>query len=69
MRITRKEYEEYLNGLYDPWEAWKKGQYMYKNNQGYIMKYGSTLRRKDPTAFEVGFREWAATRREDRDAI
>lgn len=59
MIITRKEYEAYLNNLYTPSEAWEKGKYMFKNNQGYIMKYGSTLRQKDPTAFEVGFREWA----------
>jgi hypothetical protein len=59
MKKTKKEYEEYLNGLSPPHgsEKWIIGGtirmlYMWKN------KYGSAIRKYDPIAFTVGFREW-----------
>ena len=55
---TKKDYEEYLNDLYSPYEAWDIGRYMYKNDVGYINKYGTKLRKSDPVAFQVGFNEW-----------
>jgi hypothetical protein len=55
---TKKEYEEYLNDLYVPDQAWEIGKYMYKKEIGYINKYGTKLRKCDPIAFNVGFNEW-----------
>lgn len=61
MRETRKAYEEYLNDLYSPEEAWEVGCYMYKTNRGYIKNYGTVLRRKDTIAFNLAYEEWRQT--------
>ena len=54
MKVTRANYEAYLNEIGTP-ELEKK------SNGGRVpdrSKYGSWLRKNDPIAFEVGFREW-----------
>lgn len=53
-KYTRKAYEEYLNELGDSIceEAFIMGG---KKRHG---KYGTAQRKYDPTAFEVGFKEW-----------
>ena len=51
---TRKDYEEYLNELGAPLDD-------LKSNGGRIpdsSRYGSWLRRNDPVAFNVGYREY-----------
>lgn len=57
-KTTKKDYEEYLNELYTPEKAWEIACYMYKRNMRYVMRYGTVLRKKDPIAFEVGYREY-----------
>jgi len=51
---TKKEYEEYLNEIGMPDQAfwWVKTSYFNP------LTYGSQLRRHDPIAFQVGFDEW-----------
>lgn len=58
MRLTKKLHEESLNELYDPETAMEIGAYMPKAkrllSQG---KYGTALRKYDPIAFEVSYRD------------
>lgn len=51
---TKKQFEEYLNEIApdDHSDDWIIGG---KRRRG---KYGASLRKHDPIAFEVGFREW-----------
>jgi hypothetical protein len=54
MKTTRHDYEIYLDELGVP-------EHDKKSNGGRISdsaNYGAWLRRKDPIAFEVGYREW-----------
>ena len=58
-RKTKKAYEEFLNELSPEQgsEKWIIGgtirmSYMWQN------KYGTALRKYDPIAFQVGYREW-----------
>lgn len=59
MKKTKKQYEEYLNELSpeqgsDEWIIGGKIRMglMWRN------KYGTAIKRYDPIAFEVGFKEW-----------
>ena len=54
MKKTKKEYEKYLNeiGLSLDEDHFIIGG---KKRNG---KYGTMLRKHDPIAFEVGFRDW-----------
>ena len=57
MKYTQKDYEDEINELGVPLDD-------RRSNGGRIpdhAKYGSWLRRNDPIAFRVGFREWGAT--------
>lgn len=54
---TKKEFEVYLNGMSpdsdsEKWIIGGKNRYCYRNN------YGAMLKRYDPVAFEVAFKEW-----------
>lgn len=52
---TRKEYTSWLNELGAPKDD-------LKSNGGRVpdhAKYGSWVRKNDPVAFNIGFREWA----------
>ena len=58
-KITRKQYEFYLDNNAPPQgdERWIIGGVirmaaMWQN------KYGATIRKHDPIAFEVGYQEW-----------
>lgn len=54
MNKTRKDYEEWLNTLNVPADD-------LRSEGGRIpdgAKYGSWIRRNDPIAFNVGYREW-----------
>jgi hypothetical protein len=59
MEKTRKNYESFLNDLYNAGTALEIGEYMLKAkrllSEG---KYGTALRKYDPIAFEIGFKEW-----------
>ena len=57
MKSTKKAYEEFLNGLpmnEDEFIMGGKFRERYCN----VGKYGTCLRKYDPVAFEVGYREW-----------
>ena len=57
MKSTKKAYEEFLNGLpmnEDEFIMGGKFRERYCN----VGKYGTCLRKYDPGAFEVGYREW-----------
>ena len=57
MKSTKKAYEEFLNGLpmnEDEFIMGGKFRERYCN----VGKYGTCLRKYDPAAFEVGYREW-----------
>lgn len=57
MKSTKKAYEEFLNGLpmnEDKFIMGGKFREWYCN----VGKYGTCLRKYDPVAFEVGYREW-----------
>ena len=54
MKYTKIKYQSFLNDLGTPSDD-------LKSNGGRIKDrclYGSWLRRNDPIAFEVGFRDW-----------
>jgi hypothetical protein len=54
MKKTKRDFEIYLNGIDIP-------EHDKKSNGGRIKDsayYGTWLRKNDPIAFEVGFREW-----------
>jgi len=54
MKKTKSEFVNYLNGFGIPEDD-------KRSNGGRISdhaKYGTWLRKNDPIAFEVGFREW-----------
>ena len=67
---TKKEYEEYLNNLYDfhtcrdlTEHCWAGNDKSHQAKQsalklGLQCKYGTILKRFDPIAFEVGYQEW-----------
>jgi len=59
MKLTKKEYEEYLNDLSPEQgdERWIIGgtirmAHMWQN------KWGTSIRKYDPIAFQVGYEEW-----------
>lgn len=53
---TKKAYVDYLNNLSFSYnECWIGGKNIFHDNR---CKYGSYLRKHDPIAFEVGYREW-----------
>lgn len=57
MKKTRKEYENYLNGLSpdgddERWIIGGKNRYCNRDN------WGTMLKRYDKIGFEVGFNEW-----------
>lgn len=55
MKKTKKNYEEYLNGLgYEDTEKMIIGGKMRRG------KFGTMMRKHDPIAFEVGYREWSS---------
>ena len=57
MKSTKKAYEEFLNELpmnEDKFIMGGKFRERYCN----VGKYGTCLRKYDPVAFEVGYREW-----------
>jgi hypothetical protein len=54
MRITKKEYEEFLNEV---GESLSEENFIIGGEMR-RMKYGSALRKYDPTAFEVGFNDY-----------
>ena len=54
MRVTKKDYEEWLNELGSPSENMRSYGGRIPDNA----KYGSWMRRNDPIAFNVGFREF-----------
>ena len=60
MRLTKKAHEQSLNELYDAETAMDIGAYMPKAkrllSQG---KYGTALRKYDPIAFEMSYRDVA----------
>lgn len=54
--MTKKEYEKYLNGMSpdsdsDKWIMGGKNRFCHREN------YGTMMKRYDPIAFEIGFRE------------
>ena len=67
---TKKEYENYLNELYDFHECRDKTEHCWAGNdktkqqknwalkKGLQNKYGTIIRKLDPIAFEVGYNEW-----------
>lgn len=57
--MTKADYEEYLNELGIPEDD-------KRSNGGRIpdhCDYGGWLRRNDPIAFEVGYREWVSNQK------
>ena len=64
MKKTRKNYEDYLNDIYNIDEGLDVGEYMLPQAKRLLMsgKYGSALRKYDPVAFNVGFNEWQPNR-------
>jgi len=66
----RKEYEEYLNDLYDSYECMINTEHCWGGNdktpeqqhRALILArkglYGTVLRLHDPIAFTVGFNDW-----------
>lgn len=54
---TKKQYEEYLNEIYPPYESdnWIIGG---KNRKRMYPYYGKAIRKHDPIGFEVGFKEF-----------
>lgn len=67
MKLTKKAYEEYLNGLSPEQgsQEWIIGgvirmAYMWKK------QYGTAIRKYDPIGFEVGYNEWV--KRNEYDA-
>lgn len=59
MNKTKKDYEEMLNSIsYDlPDESYIVAG-VYRRYWKGIKKYGTMLRKYDPIAFEVGYRDW-----------
>ena len=61
---SRKEFEQYLNNLSpdsdsEEWIIGGKNRYCYRNN------YGTMLKRYDPIAFQVAYKEWINEEEED----
>ena len=54
MRITKKEYEEFLNEV---GESLSKENFIIGGKMR-RMKYGTALRKYDPTAFNVGLNDY-----------
>jgi len=54
MQVTKKDYEDWLNELGTPSEDTRSYGGRIPDNS----KYGSWMRRNDPIAFNVGFREF-----------
>lgn len=52
----KTDFEEYLNEMGCP--THENSDYGGRVSSKMISKYGTWLRRHDPTAFEVGFNEW-----------
>ena len=59
MKKTKKQFEEYLNELAPNWDSdlWIIGG---KNRNRLYPEYGKAIRKYDPIAFEVGYREFIA---------
>lgn len=61
-RKNKKDYEEYLNDMFRGQDLYDdgRGKYSYMNSKKLLRagKMGTALRKHDPVAFEVGFREW-----------
>ena len=57
MKKTKKIYEEFLNEISPSIEdsAWIIGG---KDRKRLYPEYGKAIRKYDPIAFEVGFKEW-----------
>ncbi len=59
---TKDDYERYLNDMYYHQDIWMNGvgRYSYMNAPRLLKqgKLGTALRRHDPIAFNVGYREW-----------
>lgn len=57
MKKNKKEFEAYLNSMSpdSDSEKWIIGG---KNRYCYINNYGTMLKRYDPIAFEIAFKEW-----------
>ena len=53
-KLTRKAYEEYLN---ETGESLSEDEFIIAGKQR-TGKYGGLIRKHDPIAFEVGYREW-----------
>lgn len=60
MKKTKDNYEEYLNDIYYHQDIWGDGHYSYLNAPKLLKKgkLGTALRRHDPIAFDIGYREW-----------
>lgn len=54
--FSKKDFEEHLNELGCP--THENPDYGGRVSSKMVGKYGTWLRRHDPTAFEVGFNEW-----------
>lgn len=59
MRKSKKAYEEYLNILSPPWgsDEWIIGGVKRTRSMNNAT-WGTALRKHDPIAFEVGYKEW-----------
>ena len=56
MTKTRRNYERHLNEMSVSYEmCWIGGRNIFYDQR---CKYGSSMRKHDPIAFEVGFNEW-----------
>jgi len=54
---TRKDYENYLNEMSVSYDmCWFGGKNYFYDGRA---KYGSSMRKHDPIAFEVGFNDWS----------
>ena len=75
MKTNRKEYEQYLNELYDSETCLEKTEHCWAGNDKTKTEkrlslnlavqgmYGTVLRRYDQIAFTVGYNEWKLERR------
>lgn len=65
MKLTKKAYEEYLNGQSPEQgdDRWIIGGTIRMCSM-WLKEYGTAIRRHDPIGFQVGYEEWV---RENKD--
>lgn len=57
MKLTKTEFEEYLNETTSPRDSfWMGGKF--RTNYYNANKYGTALRKYDPIAFQVAYNDW-----------